>query len=146
MHFAFPDGQKLVGKFLPSETIGDCLTHLQSCLVESLDINLYVTPPRRLLPTKATLQDEGLVPAAKIFVSFVNGSTPPSGKPYIRPELFGSKTSIDAASPVFPAGQSVHAAAKPAPSKPVSDAKQVGAKKPKRNKEEDLLRRMMGKK
>ena len=44
-------------------------------LAQSLEFDLYVAPPRRLLNDAKTLAEEELVPAAKIHVSWKAGGS-----------------------------------------------------------------------
>lgn len=134
----FPDGCKLQGKFLPNETIETVRKTIQEdCLdSSSRQFDLYMTPPRRLLPPKSTLQQEGLVPAAKIFVSWKNSSTPTTTS-YLQAHLFqndNAPVEFPSAKPVVVA-QEVKTAPEPSAKKPVSQ---------KEDREEELLRRMLG--
>lgn len=122
----FSDGCKLTGKFLPKERISAVMQGICECLVSDHDFELYVAPPRRVLPLTQSLQQEGLVPAAKIFASW-KASVPPTTKigSYLKPHLFGSGTTA-----AFPSAQPI-----------------VGpdtSTKPEAATEEALLRRMMG--
>jgi hypothetical protein len=140
----FPDGFKLVGKFLPNARIGNVKIAMQTdCLLldDTQAFDLYVTPPRRLLGDQQTLQEEGLVPAAKIFVSW-KGVAPPVTQQYLQPSLF-----LAAAAPqVFPQGKPVVAAAATSASTSTqNDDDDDGDKKPAaETREEALMRRMMG--
>lgn len=95
-----PDGTQLTGKFLPSETVGlvatairrECFSKSHNSKNEEQDweFDLYVTPPRRLLPPNLSLTEAGLVPAAKIFLSW-NTTAPPNNSrdasTWLNPEL-----------------------------------------------------------
>jgi hypothetical protein len=87
----FPDGKHLHAKFLPSENISSIRSVIKSAckpsLAISLDFDLYVAPPRRLLNDSKTLIEEELVPAAKIHVSWKVGASPIGD--YLLDELFG---------------------------------------------------------
>lgn len=134
----FPDGSKLQGHFLQKAKIKDIVQSLQDdCLITKNDLDLYVTPPRRLLT--GTLQQEGLVPAAKVFVSWKT-SVPTT--PFLRPELYNKVPGI---ATVFPASQAI-AAAPASSQKPQSSKDEPKPKKKKESREEAMLRRMMGKK
>ena len=137
----FSDGTVLQGKFLPKEKISIVIEALKECLIEvptTTSMELYVTPPKKTLDSKATLQDEGLVPAAKVFVRM----TLPSYRPFLKPELFASNTAPTTA---FPASQPVvndNSKASSEDTKPAATA----AKNPSsaEDKEAALLQRMMG--
>ena len=139
----FADQSKLTGKFLPKEKIGTVLESLrQECLIDSVrELDLYVAPPRRLLPLNSSLEQEGLVPAAKIFASWKVQSAPAAGEAVLRPHLFQNGT---AAAASFPSAQPIVKA-------PVTAATPAAAaapppKKKKESREEMMLKRMMGKK
>ena len=126
----FPDGIKVTGKFLPKERIQDVKDAFGECLeTVAVDFDLYVTPPRRLLDVRQTLQEEGLVPAAKVFVSW---KTSPA--PAVKESLFQTSASTQA----FPKAQALGQdddAKKPT-------AEKVNKTKP--DREAALLQRMMG--
>jgi hypothetical protein len=135
----FSDGTVLQGKFLPREKISTVVTALKECFVEepASAVELYVTPPKKTLPPTSTLQDEGLVPAAKVFVRV----TLPTRRPFLKPELFATAAPESA----FPASQPVvnnGAAAKNenADSKPAAKTNENSSE----DKEAALLQRMMG--
>ncbi|GKY97684.1 hypothetical protein MPSEU_000726600 [Mayamaea pseudoterrestris] len=157
----FPNGIKLVGKFLPSETVGAVKESLiKECLIlgdananassTAIDVDgdvamdgtaplislplfdLFLTPPRRVLDDNLTLEQEGLVPAAKVFSSAVLE---------LRSHLFVVRT-MD-----FPVGKAVAdassaegAGAGVALTKDAKDGKQTTIV----SREEALLQRMMG--
>ena len=56
-------------------------------------LELYVTPPRRLLDFNQTLQQEGLVPAAKVFVSWKPGCAPVAESSFLQPRWFVTSSS-----------------------------------------------------
>jgi len=82
IHVYFPDGTKLSANFLPSESITVVKEVIISTFLPELQsqyqFDLYVSPPRRILTYSKKLIEEGLVPAAKIYVSWKT-VTPPSG-------------------------------------------------------------------
>merc|ERR1712232_570172 len=96
LRIGFPDGISISANFYPHEKIQTVqkLISEHALLSKDLLFDLYVTPPRRILPVHKTLQEEGLLPAARIFVSWKKGCLPSPGVPYIKPELFvGSRVS-----------------------------------------------------
>lgn len=130
----FPDGTHLHAKFLPREKVAALRSVIESAfedsLSPSLEFDLYVAPPRRLLIDTNTLEEEELVPAAKIHVSWKVGAAPVGGTAgcFVRPELFAGG---NAGTSAFP------------DAKPVLKEK----KAPEKSKGEDLLmQRMLGKK
>ena len=147
-----------MNNFLPIDTIATVKESIKNdCFINSTttvntDFDLYIKPPRRLLQSTKTLQDEDLVPAAKIFISWkkpINASN----VPYIQEHIFvpplvaTSVAAIAAAEVAFPKGQSLvddnnkNDDTKPAAAKDDTSNKPKPAKK---SKEDDLLRRMMG--
>jgi hypothetical protein len=141
----FADQSKLTGKFLPKEKISHVLESLRNeCLLEgsTRELDLYVAPPRRLLPPEATLEQEGLVPAAKMFASWRVGSTPTPGEAFLRAPLF-DKSSRNAAA--FPSGQPIVAKSANADNKTTTTTG-VPKKAKKESREDAMLRRMLGKK
>ena len=79
-------------------------------------LELYVTPPRRLLDFNQTLQQEGLVPAAKVFVSWKPGCAPMAESSFLQPRWFvtsspsimaTSSTTTASAAPAAPAKTSL---------------------------------------
>ena len=138
LRIQFPDGTALEAKFLPRETV-DTVKQvvMESFCVSGLDFDLYVAPPRRKLGVSQTLQEEGLVPAAKCFVSWKGGG-PSNDVVFIKSELFQS----DAAAPSFPAAKPVVEEAKRKATGKISDGADASKGKP--SKEEALLARMMG--
>jgi len=129
----FPDGHNITGQFVPTTSIAAVKERLvKDCFLEGMasDFDLYITPPRRVL--QKSLQEEDLVPAAKIFVSWQR--TPSSA--YLQPHLFDA-----AATAAFPAGQSIVEEHEEQDKKPEAVKK---APVTKESKEDALLRRMMG--
>jgi hypothetical protein len=154
----FADGCKLTGKFLPKETIANVKTAVQECFVKQdaqqqpqqqskRDFDLYVAPPRRLLPANNTLDQEGLVPAAKLFVSWKIASAPDKNAPagsYLEPSLFLHRD-VAAAAASFPSAQPVVGSDKPNNDGSTTAATTAKDKKAEKGtREEELLRRMMG--
>jgi hypothetical protein len=156
----FPDGSSVRGKFLPKETIAQVQLVLQeNCLLPSSPqaqaaFDLYITPPRTLLDPKKSLQDLGLAPASKIFVSWkktpLAGSAPGS---FLQPQLFQSSRSpattqafaFPQAQPVVPDNSAASAAAARRDlSAAATDTSSSKPKKAKKSKEELMMERMMG--
>jgi len=91
----FPDGTRIEGKFLPNECIATVKNVVASTFVQSASsssllasssleaayasclhpFDLYLSPPRRILAEDKSLKQEGLVPAAKIHVSWKNSTS-----------------------------------------------------------------------
>jgi hypothetical protein len=160
----FFDGSSLTGKFLPKETIGTVKQVVSECLLTAttttsiadyhlkLKFDLYVTPPRRILSDTATLESEGLVPAAKIFVSFQTPPLPSTNTTpghFLKPHLFSSSGAGAAdgssAAASFPQSRPVVPDPKDATMTDAKPAAAAAAKpKKKESKEEALLKRMMG--
>jgi hypothetical protein len=82
----FPDHVCLEGCFHPQDTVQDIRRWLsESCFLSAeshgaalLPFELYMTPPRVVLPLDTTLQDLKLVPAAVLYLSW---TAPPSPSP-----------------------------------------------------------------
>lgn len=139
LRIQFPDGSSLEAKFLPKEKIQVVREVIHSCFVpDNLDFDLYVAPPRRKLQLSNTLHDEGLVPAAKVFVSWAVQGGPSKNAPvgsFLKQNLFSGQ-----ASQAYPSSEAVIQQRKKPPPGTASNPKEA----PKSSKEEDLLRRMMG--
>jgi len=135
----FPDGSAIEAKFLPKETVESVKAVVNECFTvsSSLEFDLYVAPPRRKLDVTQTLQQEGLVPAAKCFVSWKGGG--PKNE-FIKEELFQS----EAAAPSFPTAKPVVQEAKKKEDSGNNNNKSEGGTAKKPSREDDLLRRMMG--
>mmetsp|Transcript_901 Transcript_901/g.1388 ORF Transcript_901/g.1388 Transcript_901/m.1388 type:complete len:678 (+) Transcript_901:29-2062(+) len=138
----FSDGTHLHAKFLPREKVSAIRSVIESSfepsIAQSLDFDLYVAPPRRLLIDTKTLDEEELVPASKIHVSWKARGAPLSGK-FLRDELFlagGGTAAFPDAKPII----TKPAAAK---QKKGADSKKRGGNGP--SKEELLMQRMLGK-
>lgn len=138
----FSDGTHLHAKFLPREKVSAVRSVIESSfqpsIAQSLDFDLYVAPPRRLLIDTKTLEEEELVPASKIHVSWKAGGAP-SGN-FLRDELFlagGGTAAFPDAKPVITtpaaAGKNQNGV----------DSKKRGGNGP--SKEELLMQRMLGK-
>jgi hypothetical protein len=73
----FSDGARVEAKFLPGESIADVKAVVTSTFVPEcssvFQFDLYITPPRRVLIESKSISDEGLVPAAKVHVSWKIG-------------------------------------------------------------------------
>ena len=138
----FSDGSALEAKFLPKEPISVIKAVVKDSLIlPSLDFDLYVAPPRRKLSEMSTLEEEGLVPAAKIFLSWKVDCAPDKGSPvgsFLKPELFRS-----GGEPVYPSAKSVVPDERGNQTAEKSRVVDDGVSKP--NREEELLRRMLGK-
>jgi len=137
----FSDGTHLHAKFLPREKVAAIRSVIESSfepsIAQSLDFDLYVAPPRRLLVDTKTLEEEELVPASKIHVSW-KARGAPSGK-FLRDELF-----------LAGGGAAAFPDAKPIITKPAAAEQKKGADSKKRggngpSKEELLMQRMLGK-
>ena len=129
LRIQFPDGSALEAKFLPKETLDVVKNLIGECLLLPLDFELYVAPPRRKLDFVKTLQEEGLVPAAKCFVSW-KGASPPSN--FLKEELFHSTA------PAYPTAKPLVQETKK------EEAKEDAPTKKKQSREEAMLQRMMG--
>ena len=138
----FSDGSVLEAKFLPKETIAVIKAVVrESLLLSSFDFDLYVAPPRRKLNETSTLEEQGLVPAAKIFLSWKVDSAPDKGSPvgsFLKPELFRS-----GGVPVYPSAKSIVQDDNEKRTAKKSKAVDDGDSNP--NREDELLRRMLGK-
>lgn len=135
LRIQFPDGSAIECKFLPKELVQVVKNVVTTCFSnEKLEFDLYVAPPRRQLDVSQTLQEEGLVPAAKCFVSWKGGNSPAPGSVFLKQELF----QVDAAAPSFPT-------AKPVVQEKKKDASSTSNGEPKKSsREDDMLRRMLG--
>lgn len=139
LRIQFPDGSALDAKFLPKESIEVVKAVVKESFLVPLDFDLYVAPPRRKLNDASTLEQESLVPAAKVFLSW--NSAPPKGAPtgtFLKPDLFreGGAPAYPSATPIASDESENRTATK---NKSTDD----GDKKP--NREDELLRRMLGK-
>jgi tether containing UBX domain for GLUT4 len=133
----FPDGYKLVGKFVPSDKIKLVQQSLQQhCLTMQNDFDLYITPPRRLLLPTRTLKQEDLVPAAKVFVSWKQ--SPPQA-PYLDESLFEVLQPIS-----FPESKLIVDESKGKSTGSSSDQGAAKSTKSATDRESALLSKMMG--
>ncbi|GAX27285.1 hypothetical protein FisN_23Lh148 [Fistulifera solaris] len=133
----FPDGYKLVGKFVPSDKIKLVLGSIQQqCLTIQNDFDLYITPPRRLLLPARTLKQEDLVPAAKVSVSWKQ--SPPQA-PYLDESLFEVLKPIS-----FPESKSIIDESKTKSAGSLSDQGAAKSTKSAADRESALLSKMMG--
>ncbi len=137
----FSDGTHLHAKFLPREKVSAIRSVIESSfqpsIAQSLDFDLYVAPPRRLLSDTKTLEEEELVPASKIHVSWKAGCAP-SGI-FLRDELF-----------LAGGGTAAFPDAKPVITQPTAAEKKIGVESKNSSgnapsKEELLMQRMLGK-
>jgi hypothetical protein len=140
VHFA--DGSSLEIKFLPKETIKVVHAVIKDCLLcpEKLDFDLFVAPPRRKLKQDSTLEEEGLVPAAKVFLSWKPNFAPDKQAPvgtFLKPDLFreGTAPSYPSAASLVESQQATTMAATSSDNSVVPSAS---------DREETMLRRMMG--
>jgi len=146
----FSDGTHLHAKFFPREKVSVVRSVIKSAfkpsLAQSLDFDIYVAPPRRLLNDTNTLEDEELVPAAKIHVSWKVGASPVGGAAgcYLREELFSEGNNAVAASSFPDAKHIVKEPKASANSKGKDGNGNGGGGAP--SKEELLMQRMLGKK
>jgi len=167
LRIGFADGTWITAKFLPSETVNTVREVLiEECfradIAPGLDFDLYVAPPRRILDRGKRLDAEGLVPAARVHVSWKVGGAPPSppagsgseSRPgsYLREELFGTSAQVG--------GADYNAAAFPDAKKLVEDKSSGkkrgaaeganggggGAAASAESREDALVARMLGKK
>jgi hypothetical protein len=141
LRIQFSDGSALEAKFLPKETI-TTVKHVVkgSILLHDTDFDLYVAPPRRKLSELSTLEDEGLVPAAKIFLSWKGNGGPEKGSDigsFLKSELFS-----EGRLPSFPIAKPIAINDKPDSVLKDNDAGKADAKI---SREDMLLQRMLGK-
>jgi len=139
------NGSYISCKCLPTERVSTVVSLIANCCLVTTPtsvsaLELYVTPPRRRLQPHKTLLDEGLVPAAKIFVSSSNDELT------IRPELFvhhhDATTTTTTMSSSFP--QATPLVQDEAKKKQDNTSSNTTAATKKPSKEEMLMRRMMG--
>jgi hypothetical protein len=108
-------------------------------LQNQVEFDLYITPPKLVLTESKTLLEEGLVPAAKVHVSWKNkkgGISLPDS--FLQPGLFEKSSTV--AEAAFPDSKPV--AEKVDKSKHSSLVSGQGGE----SREEQLMKRMMGKK
>lgn len=102
------------------------------------DFDLYVAPPRRLLDDSKSLEQEELVPAAKIHVSWKSNLGNMSVGGFLRPELFNANNNENAS---FPEAKSII----PERKAPPSASSSTVSNDPSQSKEDMMMARMMGK-
>ena len=139
----FPDGSRIEAKFLPSETISVVKQQTMSAFLPALqsqiEFDLYITPPRIVLKDSKTLAEEGLVPAAKVHVSWKKqGSSFPDS--FLQPFLFDVPKTTDGTAS-FPASKSLTDSSVEKKSRTTPTSRGLGE-----SREEELIKRMMGKK
>lgn len=171
----FPDGIRLCGKFLPKGTLYEVYNAIQrECLqkndnnknnknqqneqqqqkdkkIDGLEFYFYMTPPRRQLSMEKTLLEEGLVPAAKLYVSW-NASIQSR---QIQSNLFHNNSTKDSTTTTmhgiaYPTSHAIIRANNNIPDT-TNNATNNNSSQPskpptkkKLNREEELLKRMMG--
>lgn len=159
----FPDGAKVLGCFGLHETIAAVCDALRNdCFDSSVvagELDLIQTPPRRVLDPKQSLQQLGLVPAAKVVVSWKKAPQPPSPSGnagpgwYLQQHLFPSDpaSSSSTTTAAAAAASSLFPSSRPVVDPGVNDASAGAAAPstdlppvPPESREEALLRRMMG--
>jgi hypothetical protein len=135
----FPDGTHLHGRFLPTENISRIRSIIQSSLSPDCqsDFDLYVAPPRRLLNDTKSLEEEELVPAAKIHVSWKSNPNNTVVGGFLRSELFNANNNVSA----FPEAKPIVPEKRAQP----SNASGSNGNDDGPSKEEMLMARMMGK-
>jgi len=157
----FPDGISVRANFATNEklqAVMDGLTNEVLFSTETLPLppfELYQTPPRRVLGNTERLQALGLVPAAKVYVSWKQPFPKLAGAGnawYIRQELLGGKSTSESA-PALPTSvpvlQSESARAKAstmdANNSNNNNNTAVKRKKTRAEKEAEMMKRMLGK-
>ena len=121
----FPDRTVMGARFHPREPVAAVYAAVRGVLAPGApDFALFVSPPKRDLPPGGgTLADLGLVPAAKVFVSWAS----PATGPYLSDASL-ALLDADVAASAFPEAKPV-AEQKPAAAEPTAAAKPK-AKKP----------------
>ena len=140
----FPDGARIEAKFLPSESIQIVKDIVISTFLPEyamMAFDLYISPPRRVLDCKMSLRDEGLVPAAKIHVSWKNPPSKASPGFCIQPHYFQATSSRNSTS-AFPDAVALEESKKDMDKKMPA---KVSGKSTKSSREEELMNRMLGK-
>jgi hypothetical protein len=176
----FQNESRLEFSCLPTESI-QCVKHIiwstflpelqhqQKQPQDGFDFDLYISPPKRILKDNVTLQEEQLVPAAKLFVSWKDGKSPStllsgdignnSSISFIQPQYFqpkhtpfsnrssaknvggvGGSSSFPESKPV---AEDNEQESKSQDSNKNNNTKKVASTS---NKEEELMMKMMGKK
>jgi hypothetical protein len=151
---SFPDGCVCKGQFLPAETIQTVMESIQQELLSSDKrqerFELYMTPPRSKLLPHQTLQELGLVPAAKVYISWNSpGNLKGQVGSYLNPTLF--QTNGDSSGPALPSSVPVMGGDEDAAKRQKSsassstDASAAKRKKTKAERQAEMLKRMLGK-
>lgn len=85
-----PDRSMLQGVFTPSSTVGEVRAFLAAHLLPGVRAVLFVTPPKKVLTKdRVTLWEEGLVPAAVVWVG-VEGGEAQDGAALLKPETLAA--------------------------------------------------------
>jgi len=140
LRIQFSDGSAITAKFFPKEKVEVVYNVIKNTLLQNdFDFDLYVAPPRRKLDFTTTLEEEDLVPAAKIFVSWKANAAPDKNTPagaFLKAEYFreGSK-------PSYPSSQALIGAV-PSKKRSQNVATSSGNSE---SREEEMLKRMLGK-
>jgi hypothetical protein len=151
---SFPDGCVCKGQFLPAETIRTVMESIQQDLLSSdkrqEKFELYMTPPRNKLLPHQTLQELGLVPAAKVYISWNSpGNLKGQVGSYLNPTLL--ETNGDSSGPALPSSVPVMGGDEDAAKRQKSsassstDASAAKRKKTKAERQAEMLKRMLGK-
>lgn len=167
----FPDGTRIEGKFLPNEKIATVKNVIASTFVPSASsssssleaayasclhpFDLYISPPRRILAEDKSLKQEGLVPAAKIHVSWKNSTTASASSismsTLIQSRFFPASTNSNNVSS-FPESKSVVDNNKKrgnigntASASAASKGNESSSEADKAAREEELMQKMLGK-
>jgi hypothetical protein len=147
----FDDGCRLSGRFLPGETLRQVRQAVvDECLAQPVEFDLVVTPPRRVLGLSQTLHQEGLVPAAKVVVSWKVPQAQRGSRPgwYLKPEVFAASNDTISSSggPAFPDSKPLvdPSAEGEDQTDAAPDAASSQKPPPTESREDALLRRMMG--
>jgi hypothetical protein len=137
---SFPDGCVCKGQFLPAETIEKVASSIQQDLLASpKEFELYMTPPRTKLLPQQTILELGLVPAAKIHISWKQKPTVKSVGGYLNQSLFASY--VDAA---MPTAISLDEEEEKKQSRKSAAAPSAKKKKSKAERQAEMLKRMIG--
>lgn len=144
---SFPDGCVCKGQFLPQESIQTVMETIETEVLHiPLEFELYMTPPRTRLLPKQTLQEMGLVPAAKIHVSWKTNPTTSAKFAYLEPSLLNPH---GMSMPSMPKSVAVAEEAPSNNKKAAGSSTQVTStikrKKSKAEKQAEMLKRMMPK-
>lgn len=155
IRISFSDGSSLSAKFLPNESIATIKDQVQSALLPEIrskcDFDLYITPPRHILESSKSLMEEGLVPAAKVFVSWKQGKSPPviESEPgsFLMKHLFRAPGNpSDCNSCQFPESRNVVPKSVDKVKITTTSNSRNVAQSSSTTREEEMVRRMLGKK